>query len=142
MGNHFTRLEAFKNSLDSLSKINEIVWRDNDVYTRGFIWCGVIAKFSITFDLSWKLMKDILVRYHKIADFAKGSPREVLKKSYETDIINSHTWAEMLDARNEISHQYKDLDSVDDWCVRITERYIPLFNELSEYAEKRLHELT
>ena len=34
------------------------------------------ARFSITFDLSWKVMKDILVQYYSIMDFIAGSPRE------------------------------------------------------------------
>ena len=39
-------------------------------------------KFSITFDLAWKVMKDILVQYYAMTGFVAGSPREVLRKSY------------------------------------------------------------
>lgn len=31
--------------------------------------------FNLTFDLSWKIMKDILVKYMGIQDFAVGSNR-------------------------------------------------------------------
>jgi len=138
-GDHFERLEAFRASLKSLSWVGTLEFPEVDIL-KGFVWCGVIAKYSITFDLSWKLMKDILIQYHKLSDFAKGSPKVVLKKSFEADIINSHTWAEMLQVRNEISHEYKNLDSVDDWCAKISEKYVPLFRELSEYAEVKLNE--
>jgi nucleotidyltransferase substrate binding protein (TIGR01987 family) len=139
MANYSTRLEAFRSSLASLTQLETIgLPTDDEVFKgfKGYFWCGVIAKFSITFDLSWKLMKDILIQYHGIVDFAKGSPREVLKKSYEADIISDHTWARMLDSRNEISHQYKDLDVVDEWCGRIVREYIPLFKELLTYSEQ------
>jgi len=140
MANYSTRLEAFKDSLASLMKIEGIDWSvDDDI--KGFVWCGVIVKFSITFDLSWKLMKDILIQYHKVSDFAKGSPKEVLRKSYEADIINSHAWAKMLDDRNDIAHQYRNLDVVDNWCDKIINEYIPLFNELSEYGATKLSEM-
>lgn len=80
------RHEKFKDSLLSLSKINTINWpEDEDLF--GFIWCGVISKFCITFDLSYKLAKDILVEYHGINDFAKESPREILKQAYAADMI-------------------------------------------------------
>jgi len=137
MADYSTRLEAFRDSLESLVKIESIDW-PNDSDVKGFIWCGVIAKYSITFDLSWKLMKDILIQYHKVSDFAKGSPKEVLQKSYEADIINDHTWAKMLEDRNTISHQYKNLEDVDEWCRKITAQYIPLFNELLKYGGDRL----
>ena len=141
MANYSTRFDAFRNSLESLSKIETIVWPDDDDI-KGFIWCGVIAKFSISFDLSWKLMKDILIQYHKVIDFAKGSPKEILRKSFEADIINDHTWAKMLEDRNSIGHQYKNLDTVDDWCGKIISNYIPLLYDLLKYAEVKLKELS
>ncbi|MCL2610478.1 MAG: HI0074 family nucleotidyltransferase substrate-binding subunit [Defluviitaleaceae bacterium] len=132
---YFTaRFEKFRDSLLSLKKINTIEWPENeDIF--GFIWCGVISKFCITFDLSYKLAKDILVEYHGIINFAKGSPREILKEAYSADVINDEKWISMLKARNEIVHEYKDLDSVNEWCEKIIKEYIPLFEELLEYTK-------
>ena len=128
------RFEKYKESLTSLEKINKIQWpEDEDLL--GFIWCGVISKFCITFDLSYKLAKDILIEYHGVTDFAKGSPREILKKSYQVDMINDELWLMMLKHRNEIVHEYKELSAVDDWCAKIAEAYIPLFQDLLTYVE-------
>jgi nucleotidyltransferase substrate binding protein (TIGR01987 family) len=116
-----------------LRKIQSIKWpEDKDLY--GFIWCGVIAKFCITFDLSFKLAKDILVEYHGVTTFAKGSPREVLKASYESNIIDDDKWLAMLRDRNNIVHEYKDYSSVGGWCDKITDDYIPLLDKLREYV--------
>ena len=136
MALHFiARFEKFKDSLKSLEKINFIEWPENeDLF--GFIWCGVISKFCITFDLSYKLAKDILVEYHGITNFAKGSPREILKEAYTANIINSEKWLLMLKNRNEIVHEYKDLDGVDEWCKKISTEYIPLFEELIIYTNE------
>ncbi|MCL1881887.1 MAG: nucleotidyltransferase substrate binding protein [Oscillospiraceae bacterium] len=138
MANYSTRLKAFRDSLESLSEIEKITITElgeDFIGLKGFIWCGIIAKFSITLDLSWKLMKDLLIEEHKVFNFAKGSPKEVLQKSYEANIISEHTWAEMLQVRNEISHQYKNLEIVDEWCEKIITTYIPLFYGLLKYAE-------
>lgn len=131
------RFEKFKDSLLSLEKINKIEWpEDEDLF--GFIWCGVISKFCITFDLSYKLAKDILVEYHGVTDFAKGSPREILKQAYLADIIEDELWLVMLKNRNEIVHEYKELTTVDGWCEKIKNDYIPLFYDLLHYTESIL----
>jgi len=128
------RHEQFKDSLSSLEKVNTIDWpEDEDLF--GFIWCGVISKLCITFDLSYKLAKDILVEYHGVTNFAKGSPREILKESYQANIIDDEEWLMMLKNRNEIVHEYKDLSSVDEWCKKIIKEYIPLFKNLLEYSQ-------
>ena len=127
------RLNQFNDSLESLRKIQSVRWpEDKDLY--GFIWCGVIAKFCISFDLAYKLAKDILVEYHGVTNFAKGSPREVIRASYASAIVDDEGWLKMLRDRNDIVHEYKDLDAVDDWCEKITKEYIPLFDKLRDYA--------
>lgn len=65
-----------------------------------FVLSGTSAKFSITFDLSWKVMKDILVQYYAITDFVAESPIEVLRKAYKADLISDDIWMEMLKIRN------------------------------------------
>jgi len=127
------RYEKFRDSLHSLSKINELVWPD-DENTFGFIWCGVISIYCITFDLSYKLMKDILVEYHGNTNFAKGSPREILREAFQANMISNDDWLDMLKSRNEIVHQYQEYDHVNEWCRKIIDVYIPLFHDIECYA--------
>lgn len=119
----YRRFESFKNSLDAL---NEAKNRDmND----SFVLSGTGAKFSITFDLSWKVMKDIIVGYHMVPDFATGSPREVLRKAFEVNLIHDDIWMEMLRVRNEISHDY-DGKIMEEYCKKIVDEYIDIFYKL------------
>ena len=96
----YRRFESFKNSLDALSEAKNRDMNDS------FVVSGTGAKFSITFDLSWKVMKDIIVGYHMVSDFPTGSPREVLRKAFEVNLIHSDIWMGLLKVRNEISHDY------------------------------------
>ena len=65
MDEKFTkRYESFKNSLASLTEARQRDMEDS------FVLSGTSAKFSITFDLAWKVMKDILVKNMGITDFA------------------------------------------------------------------------
>ena len=67
------RFESFCNSLKALTEA-----RGRD-FSDSFVISGTGAKFSITFDLAWKVMKDILIQHYAIIGFVTGSPRDVLR---------------------------------------------------------------
>ena len=71
-----------------------------------FVLEGTVQNFNLTFDVSWKVMKDILVKNMGITDFAIGSPREVLKAAYANKLIDDDEWIAMLKARNQLAHDY------------------------------------
>ena len=84
------RFTSFCNSLDALSEAK------NRDFSDSFVLSGTSAKFSITFDLAWKVMKDILVQYYAITGFVAGSPREVLREAFKANLISDEAWMEML----------------------------------------------
>ena len=94
------RWESFTRSLESLAEARERDLSDS------FVLSGTSAKLSITFDLAWKVMKDILVQCYAITDFIAGSPREVLRAAYKAELISDDIWMEMLKVRNQLSHDY------------------------------------
>ena len=116
------RFQSFCNSLDALAEARE---RD---LTDSFVLSGTSAKFSITFDLSWKVMKDILIQYYAITGFVTISPREVLRESYKANLISDDAWMDMLKVRNELAYDY-DCEIVKTHCNTIVEKYIDLFYE-------------
>ncbi len=100
-----------------------------------FVLSGTVQKFSLTFDISWKVMKDIIVKFHKIQSFAAGSPRETLRMAYSVGLIADDAWMKMLNLRNELSHDY-DGSLASESFETITGEYIPLFQQFREEAEK------
>ena len=123
------RFLSFCNSLDALAEA-----RQRDL-TDSFVLSGTSAKFSITFDLAWKVMKDILVQYYEITGFVAGSPREVLRESYKANLIADDTWMEMLKVRNELAHDY-DSEIVKTHCNTIVETYIDLLYEFENTVKQ------
>ena len=93
-----------------------------------FVLNGTGAKLSITFDLSWKVMKDILVQYYAITGFVTGSPRDVLREAFKANLISDDAWMDMLKVRNELAHDY-DSEIVKTHCNTIVKEYIDLFYE-------------
>ena len=125
------RFQSFKNSLESLTEARERDMADS------FVLSGTSAKFSITFDLAWKVMKDILVQHYAMTGFISGSPREVLKTAYHADLIDDDIWMEMLKIRNQLAHDYDGV-IVKEYCQRIVHEYIDKLWEFRKCVEKIL----
>lgn len=121
------RWKSFKNSLDSLAEA-----RHRDL-SDSFVLSGTSAKFSITFDLSWKVMKDILIQHFAITNFVFGSPREVLRAAYKAELINDDIWMEMLKIRNQLAYDYDGV-IVKEYCQRIIHEYIDRLYEFRSHA--------
>ena len=127
------RFESFQNSLDSLAEARERDLSDS------FVLSGTSAKFSITFDLAWKVMKDILVQYYAITGFVTGSPREVLKQSFQAKLITGDEWIDMLKIRNQLAHDYDGV-IVKEHCQTIIHVYIDKLYDFKTVVEKLLGE--
>ncbi len=125
------RFESFQNSLDSLAEARERDLSDS------FVLSGTSAKFSITFDLAWKVMKDILVQYYAITGFVTGSPREVLKQSFQANLITGDEWIDMLKIRNQLAHDYDGV-IVKEHCQTIIHVYIDKLYDFKTVVEDLL----
>ncbi|MBC6414498.1 MAG: nucleotidyltransferase substrate binding protein [Chromatiales bacterium] len=67
---------------------------------------GLIKTFELCFDLSWKVLKDLL----SYEGYDVTVPREVIRKSFEAHYINEgdcEILLEALDKRNVLSHVYR-----------------------------------
>ena len=125
------RFLSFCNLLDALAEARERDLSDS------FVLSGTSAKFSITFDLAWKVMKDILVQYYAITGFVAGSPREVLREAFKANMISDEAWMEMLKVRNQLAHDY-DCDIVKEYCNTIVGIYIDLLYEFEKTVKELL----
>ena len=125
------RFESFKNSLDSLTEARKRDMEDS------FVLSGTSAKFSITFDLAWKVMKDILVQHYAMTGFVSGSPREVLRTAYKAELIEDDIWMEMLKIPNQLVHDYDGV-IVKEYCQRIVQEYIDKLWEFRKRVEEIL----
>ncbi|MBR0038500.1 MAG: nucleotidyltransferase substrate binding protein [Lachnospiraceae bacterium] len=124
------RLNAFEKSLETLSGAK------NEDKNNLFVLSGTIMIFNLTFDLAWKLIKEILKEDYGISDFPSGSPKETLKKAKSVNLINDDIWLEMLDDRNELTHDY-DYDSALEKYNKIISDYIPLLQNFRENIPKK-----
>lgn len=100
-----------------------------------FVLEGTVLNFNLTFDISWKVMKDILVKRLEVLDFAMGSPRETLQKAFANGLIDDDRWLQMLRSRNQLAHDYDGTFAAEKF-QDIVKVYCPLFEKLKENAER------
>ncbi|MGN0252039.1 MAG: HI0074 family nucleotidyltransferase substrate-binding subunit [Oliverpabstia sp.] len=100
-----------------------------------FVLEGTVLNFNLTFDIAWKVMKDILVKKLGILDFAVGSPRETLQQAFMNRIIEDDQWLQMLRVRNQLAHDYDGSFAAEKFqdIIRV---YYPLFEKLRDQARK------
>ena len=123
------KLENYVSHLRVLQQANQ---EDLD---NEFIISGIIDKFSIQFELGWKLLKQLLA-YEGSAASATGSPRGIIKDAYAVyPFFDGELWLAMLRDRNSMAYIY-DGEAAKALVKRILEEYIPQFvrleNELKQ----------
>ena len=94
---------------------------------------GLVQRFEYTFELSWKVMQDLLI--YKGYEFMLG-PNGTLKMAFEDGLISDHDgWRQMTKSRNMLSHVYDEEEA--DAVVRlIFSRYAPLLKSLDKKLEQ------
>lgn len=126
-------MKKFENFKENLKVLKEAGKQD---LKNEFVTGGIINKFYIQFELSWKVLKELLV-YEGVTGAANGSPREIIKAAYRTyDFINEEIWLSMLSERNSTSHVY-DKKAAKTLVEKIISEYIDTFVDLEEHIEKR-----
>ena len=105
-----------------------------------FVQSGVIDKFSLQFELGWKLLKRLL-SYEGEAVAAMGSPRDIVKAAAALyEFMDEETWLSMLRDRNSTAHVY-DQQLAKQLVNMTTCRYIPEFVRLRDDVVSRYGEL-
>jgi nucleotidyltransferase substrate binding protein (TIGR01987 family) len=119
------RYHSFCNSLNNLKDARDKKPDDK------FILSGTVQMYNLSFDLAWKVMKDIITEFHGVLDYASGSPRETLRTAYSVGLIEDEKWLEMLKTRNDLAHDYDG-----ELAVRYFEIIVSVYYDLMDKFRK------
>lgn len=122
---------------DNYSSALEILRRSKDQDLENeFVRGGIIAKFSLQFELGWKLLKE-LMKYEGDRVVAIGSPREIIKAVYaHYDWMDEEIWLHMLRDRNDTAHIY-DAELAERLVATIIDQYVPEFERMNDNIAER-----
>ena len=123
-----------------ISNLNVLEKAENEDLNNEFILSGIIVKFFLQFELSWKVLKELL-RYEGKSAANSGSPREILKAAYSVyDFIDEDIWLDMLKSRNDMTHIY-DGEAAKRLVNMILENYIPAFKIMAEKVMEKYKDI-
>jgi len=95
---------------------------------------GIIKRFEIAFELSWKTLKDYMEFQGITLD--QASPRYVIKEAFGAKIIpDASIWLDMLSFRNLLSHTY-DVDVFEETLSRIEAGFLQELVDLRDFLMK------
>ena len=130
-------MKKFDNFISNLDVLERA---ENEDLNNEFILSGIIDKFFIQFELSWKVLKELL-RYEGKSAANSGSPREILKAAYSVyDFIDEDIWLDMLKSRNDMTHVY-DGEAAKRLVNMILEKYIPAFKIMAEKVMEKYKDI-
>jgi nucleotidyltransferase substrate binding protein (TIGR01987 family) len=111
----------------ALERFADVLGKEKDEYLRD----SAIQRFEFTFDLAWKLLKQVLENY----GVSCNSPRMCFKEAYRQGFIGyEDRWLEMIEARNWMSHAYDE-----EAAERVYQKlpgFLELFRELEQAIDK------
>lgn len=121
------RLDSYHKAL---ARLAEIVGASKKRALNEFERDGLVQRFELTHELSWKLMK----AYAEYQGYdGIGGSRDATRKAFEMSLISDgQSWMDMIKSRNETSHNY-DGSMADDVVDSIINRFYPL---LADFYQK------
>jgi len=96
---------------------------------------GVIQRFEYTFELSWKVLKDLLF----YEGYDAKSPREVIRQAFQAEYLNegdTETALDALEKRNLLTHTYEE-ETMLEALQLIENQFQPMLSRLHQTLEKR-----
>ena len=125
-------MKKYENFCTSLGNMKDI-YNYKEPYDN-VVLTGLVGLYEITFEQSWKMMKEIL-QNHGYEEGATGSPKIILKTAYKAGMIkDEELWLRALQARNNVTHSYNQKIALSIVSEAKTEFY-KMFVDLKEEVE-------
>ena len=125
-------MKKYENFCSSLGNMKDI-YNYEEPYDN-VVLTGLVGLYEITFEQSWKMMKEIL-QNHGYEEGATGSPKIILKTAYKAGMIkDEELWLRALQARNNVTHSYNQKIALGIVSETKNEFY-KMFVELKEEVE-------
>jgi len=122
-------LQNFRSAFDRLKEATQIT-KDRPLVAE-----GTIQRFEYVVELLWKTLNRAL-KYEGVK-IKPDTPRETMKEGFKAKLLHDKvTWQELLDKRNESSHEYLHEEFIDEYYDDVIS-LTPQIEKVLELLEKR-----
>ncbi|MDR2904768.1 MAG: nucleotidyltransferase substrate binding protein [Helicobacteraceae bacterium] len=131
MHSDFRWKQRYQNYAMALAELeNSLLKEEYTVLERS----GLIQLFEVSFELAWKMLKDLLF----YEGYNVTSPRDVIRQAFANGLIlDGESWLKALDSRNLFAHSYSG-ELAQQAVSLIREKYAPFLFALRETLKERL----
>lgn len=135
------RFEVFEKAFLNLDELKSRDFNSFSVLEKE----GIIQRFEILIEISWKVLKDFL----ECEGFIITSPKDAIRKYFSSNLlgdctsdtntarIQANKWLESLNIRNLVSYTYTQ-DALDKNTHFILDEFLPLVAQLHQTLKARL----
>ncbi len=132
MNNDIRWKQRFQNFERAFLLLNEVVSDDTEALSQ-LEKEGLVQRFEILIELSWKVLKDYLE--NEGYDNVKNG-KQAIRQAFQDEIItNAEGWMEALEKRNLTSHTYDD-QILEETVSYIRDGFYPLVRDLYYQLKK------
>lgn len=133
MGNPNRWKQRFKHFQKAYFNLDEVIKMERNNFS-SLEKEGIIQRFEVLIELSWKVCKDFLEN----EGFEIKSPKESIRQGFAYGLISdAQGWLRALERRNITSHTY-DSESLDENVEYILFEFYPLVESLHSRLKVRL----
>ena len=126
-------LKKYENFCVSLENMKDI-YNYEEPYDN-VVLTGLVGLYEITFEQSWKMMKEIL-EIHGFAEGATSSPKMILRTAYKAGMIkDEELWLSALQERNNVTHSYNRKIAMG-IITQAKQKFYKMFCELKEEIDR------
>lgn len=126
--------QRFSNLQSASQRLRQAIEANAATPGNDLIQMALIKAFEMTFELSWKTMKDYL-NYNGVD---VKLPREVIKQAFANELVSDgQMWIDMLEDRNLMAHTYDQVRATKA-VNHICQRYITGLDALHDFLQARL----
>ncbi len=133
MNNNIRWIQRFENFEKAFLLLDEVIDKDINLYSQ-LEKEGIVQRFEILIELSWKVLKDYLENEgHDIK-----TPKQTIRQAFQDEIItDGEQWMTALQQRNLTSHTY-DNEILEKTVSYIIDEFYPLVRDLYQRLKKEL----
>ena len=126
--------QRFDNLQSAYQRLQYAIQENAKAPDNELIQMALIKAFEMTFELSWKTIKDFL----KFNGIDAKLPREIIKQAFANNIIaDGQLWIDMLENRNLMAHTY-DQARAQKAVNDIAQQYLAGLEQLYQYLLARM----
>ena len=126
-------MKKYENFCQALTNMKDI-YNYEEPYDN-VVLTGLVGLYEITFEQSWKMMKEIL-QNHGYEEGATGSPKIILKTAYKAGMIKDEDlWLKALRERNNVTHSYNQNIALS-IILQTKEKFYDMFCQLKKEIDE------